>query len=209
MNDIVKPLTPDGMCGWDEFGQLCLWKVDGDRRVGTLIGDPRGHTCRICQQGWALTIESLEDQMYWSDFREWVHRSCSIRYSALKERDKWFWALVDAGIRFDGLQEIPNGYWHRDPWRGKKPWYRVKLLDSERTLKLGFRKRVSHMEIESGTGSFSRALAEELFKDENGTKQIGDDSVLIHAWTDEKALEYLKAFARIMALRDPHESVKR
>lgn len=200
MNDIIKPLTPDGMVGWDQHGQLWLWKVDGKGTIGTIIGDPRGHRCRICQQGWVLTVESLEDQRWCQYHREWTHLSCQIRYEGLKERDMWFGALVGAGIRFAGLDEIPNEYWVRDPWFSKRPWYRVRLLDSKRTLKLGRRKRVYSMEIEPGEGICSATTAEELFKTEEVTKQICASNVMIHAWSDEKAHEYLKAFAKILWL---------
>lgn len=204
MNDIVKPLTPDGMCGWDEHNQLWLWKAEaGGGKCGRIIGDPRGHKCRICLQGWLLTTESLEDQAWSREYEEWCHLSCQIRYSGLKERDMWFGALVGAGIRFHGLEAIPNEYWCNDPWYGQRPWYRVRLLDSRRTLKLGKRKRVYCLEIESampGAGFYSQEQAQDLFKMEDVTKTIRPDSLLIHAWSDDKAREYLKAFAQILGL---------
>lgn len=200
MNEIVKPLTPDGMVGWDSYGQLCFWKVDGNGRKGWLIGDPRGHKCRICQQGWILTAESLEDQSYWDFFGEWVHKSCSIRYSGLKERDMWHRLLIEAEFRFEALRELPNEYWRNDEWYGKKPWYRAKLLDTERTLKLGTRKRVFHMEIEEGRNPYDQAVAKELLGGETSTKEISGTSLYIHAWSEPKALEYLKAFKEILCL---------
>lgn len=209
MNDIVTPLTPDGMCGWDKFGQLCLWKREGENRTGTLIGDVRGRTCRICNQGWVLTVDSLGDQQYWRSYEEWVHHSCSIRYSSLKERDRWFLNLIDAKIRFEGLEEIPNGYWPRAYLDAQRPWYRVKLLDSDRTLKLGSRKRVYHMEIEPGKDPLPTEVAKDLFQNENVTKEISENAIFIHAWGEDKAREYLKAFSRILGLKQPHESVKR
>lgn len=203
MNEIVKYLTPDGMCGWDAHGQLWLWKVrDDGRPVGTIIGDPRGHKCRICQQGWILTVESLEDQERWREYEEWVHLSCSIRYNALRERDMWFDALVAAGIRFHGLEEIPNEYWARDPWWSKRPWYRVRLHDAPRALKLGRRKRVYHMEIEASgaAGLYSKDLADRLFKDEDVTKSVGAEGMMVHAWGPEKAKDYMKRFAQVLGL---------
>lgn len=62
----------------------------GKGKRGTIIGDPRGHKCRICLQGWVLTVESLEDQEYWHSYEEWVHISCSVRYATLHERDMWY-----------------------------------------------------------------------------------------------------------------------
>lgn len=203
MNDIVKPLTPDGMCGWDAHGQLWIWKPEGKGKRGTIIGDPRGHKCRICLQGWTLTVESLEDQEYWDSHEEWVHLSCSVRYAALQERDMWYGALIEAGIRFHGFEEIPNEYCPNTPFYGRRPWYRVALIDSRRTLKLGRRKRVYSMEIESampGAGLYSLEQAQELLKAEDVTKEIRPDGLLIHAWGRDKAREYVKAFAKILDL---------
>lgn len=199
MNDIVKPLTPDGMVGWDKHGQLWLWKANDRGHEGRIIGDPRGHLCKICRQGWILTAESLEDQERWDTYKEWTHLSCSIRYAGLKERDMWCAGLDEARLRFERLEEIPNGYWRGDPWAAR-PWYRVNLLDAPgRTLRLGRRKRVYHMEIESRTGGpLDKALAETLFKDEDVTKAFEDEQLVIHAWTGEKAHEYLKAFSKIL-----------
>ena len=116
----------------------------------------------------------------------------------------WFQALVDAGIRFDGLDQIPNEYWRNDPWHSRKPWYRVRLLDTEKTLKLGCRKRVYHMEIQpGGEGHFDPQVAKAAWEKEKVTQEIGTDSLYIHAWSEAKVRIYMLDFAKILGLDKP------
>jgi hypothetical protein len=226
MNTIVKPLTPCGMVGWDEYGQLCLWIKEGDRRIGTHIADVRDKICPICKHGWEVTAKSLADQHYWQGRAEWAHESCIIRYGALRDFDFWRAALIDAGFIFgqldnpkcigDGgpsLQEIPNEYWPKgDPWGAGQPWYRVRLLKKledgytngplGRTLKLGSRKRVYVLVVEPGDGHYDRVLAEKLFASEDVTKEIRSDGMMVHAWGQDKAKEYLRHFAEILGVTE-------
>lgn len=220
MNRIVKPLTSDGMVGFDESGQLCLWKEEeGGGRIGKMIADVRKETCFICLRGWQVTAESLEDQSYNDGHAAWSHRSCAIRYGALTQFDFWYGALIEAGFifgrekterdRLPALESLPNGYHGgTDPWCAGMPWYRVHLLKKDvgkwensphgRTLRLGRRKRVWHMEIEPGTGSYDAEAARTLFAGEDVTKDIGDDRMMVHAWGRDKAREYLRHFAVIL-----------
>lgn len=218
MNDIVKPLTKDGLVGWDGYGQLWLWRVHGERREGTIIADVREKTCVVCRRGWEATAESLGDQHYWTSRAEWAHESCYIRYLALGEFEFWVNALVGAGFIFGlekderhplpSIEAIPNGYWgQKDPWGAGQPWYRAHLLTKlengknvplGRTLKLGTRKRVYHLEIEPGDGRYDAAAAQRLFADEDVTKMIGDGGLTVHAWGGDKAREYLKHFSEIL-----------
>jgi hypothetical protein len=225
MNDIVKPMTPDGLVGWDEFGQLWLWRVQGERREGTIIADVREKVCCVCRRGWELNAGSLGDQYHWHNRAEWAHESCYIRHLALEEYEFWCGALVGAGFMFGtvdnermigeapALESLPNGYWPRnDHWGTGLAWYRARLLKrvnvekSEngplgRTLKLGMRKRVHHLEIEVGFGPYDRALAAELFKSEDVTKAIWEDRMMVHAWGRDKAREYLKHFSEILGVK--------
>lgn len=224
MNDIVKPLTSDGLVGWDTYGQLWRWRVEGARREGTIIADVREKICCVCGHGWKLNAESMGDQYYWDNRAEWAHQSCYIRHLALDEYEFWCNALVGAGFMFGpmdnprmigeggpALESLPNGYWRNDPWGVGMPWYRARLLkrvDVEkslngplgRTLKLGMRKRVHHLEIEIGFGPYDKTLAAELFKAEDVTKEIGEDHLLVHAWGRDKAREYLKHFSKILGV---------
>jgi len=224
MNDIVKPLTHDGLVGWDNFGQLWLWKVEGEGRSGTIIADVRGKICPVCKQGWKETAESLGDQYHWMNRAEWAHVTCYIRYLALTEYSFWVESLVEARFIFGkednprstahlgpALESLPNGYWgEKDPWGAGRPWYRARLLKKlpngdntalGRTLRLGSRKRVYHLEIESGEGPYNEPLAHSLFKGEDVTKEIRSDGLKVHAWGDDKAKEYLRHFSEILGLK--------
>lgn len=230
MNDIVKPLTQDGMVGWDQFGQFWIWKAEGADRVGSIYHDVREKVCCICRHGWEVTAESLVDQYFMDNRAEFAHKSCFIRFLSLQEFDFWVNALVEAKFMFGptdnprcigeaaALEAIPNEYFgQKDPWGAGQPWYRARLLkrvDKEkslngplgRTLKLGQRKRVYVLEIEKGPAQYDEKLAKELFEKEGVTKEIGRDGMMIHAWGRDKAREYLKHFAKILNVKSPWET---
>lgn len=46
MNDIVRPVTPDGDAGFDQFGQFFVWVPDpdgdGKSKIGRIRYDVRG-----------------------------------------------------------------------------------------------------------------------------------------------------------------------
>lgn len=227
MNDIIKPVTKDGLAGWDEFGQFWIWQIkDNNHRVGSIYHDVREKICCVCRHGWEPNAESLRDQYFWDNRGEWAHQSCFIRYLALQEYDFWCSALVGAGFMYGpmdnprmiaeggpALESLPNGYWgSNDPWGAGQPWYRARLLKrvnvekSEngplgRTLKLGHRKRVHYLEIEPGEGSYDVALAQKLFASEDVTKKIREDGMMVHAWGRDKAREYLRHFAEILGVK--------
>ena len=214
MNDIVRPLTQDGMVGWDAHDQLWLWKAEGKNRVGTIIADVRGKTCPVCARGWEPTAVSLGDQYFWRSREEWAHESCFTRYLGIDEHEFWHGALCSV-VRFHGLVKLPNEY--GGAWN--TPWYRIPLCDVPRTLKLGRRKRVYHMEIEALEAELAAprdaeegarrlvakarmdfSKAEALFKSEDVTKEFSEHSVMIHAWDRERARQYLRKFAEILGL---------
>jgi len=235
MNDILKPVTADGMAGYDQFGQFYIKWQDREYTCGSVFHDVREKICCICGRGWELTSKSLRDQDFLSHRAEFAHQSCVIRYEALQEYDFWYRAVLDAGFMFGpldnpryiaeggpALESIPNGYWPKgDAWGEGKPWYRVRLLkrlpedkqtaderncELGRTLKLGARKRVYHLEIEPGPGEYDHKLAQELlgnekvYGDVKVTMDIRPDGLMIHAHGREKAREYLKHFARILGI---------
>lgn len=233
MNDILKPVTVDGMAGFDQFNQFYIKWQDREYTCGAHFHDVRDKICCICNRGWELTAKSLRDQTYLDNRAQHAHQSCSIRYAALKEYDFWYGAIIDAHFMFGpddrgpALESIPNGYWPKgDPWGEGCPWYRVRLLkrvDVEksengpfgRTLRLGARKRVYHLEIEPGPGEYDYKLAQELLGNEkvygnvDVTRAIREDGLMIHAHGKEKAREYLKKFAQIMGAEKHHWGLKR
>lgn len=233
MNDILKPVTKDGMAGWDQFNQFYVKWKEGDYTYGQHVHDVREKICFICNRGWELTAMSLKDQTFDDHRAQHAHLTCSIRYEALQEFDFWYRALVEVGFMFGPIdnskyiaeggpcfESIENGYWPKgDLWGKLKPWYRVRLLKRlpkekqtyeerncpvGRTLKLGARKRVYHMEIEEGPGAYDEKLAKELFSPaiaERITIDIGSKGMMVHAWGKEKAKEYLGYFKKILGVK--------
>lgn len=226
MNDIIKPLTKDGLVGWDDLGQFWVYHWEGPHKVGSIYHDVREKICCVCGHGWEVSGDSLRDQYFWDGRAEWSHQTCLIRYLALQEFDFWRNSLVDAGFMFGpidnrryiaeggaSIQAIPNEYLGpKDPWGAGQPWYRVRLLKrvneekSEngplgRTLKLGSRKRVYHMEIEEGGSPYDAEKAKQLFAPEDVTKRLGENGMMVHAWGRDKAREYLRHFAEILGVK--------
>jgi hypothetical protein len=196
---IVRPITDDGLVGFDEQGHFVHCTVDGDYRTFVGIVDVRRETCVICDRGWEETSASLHDQASWPLTKGLVHRSCLIRHEGLLERQGAWDAIVGAKMRFGGLLTMPNGYWRPpDPW-AKKPWYYAELLDHPVKILLGSRKRVLNIEFhpQGGTKLEWAQEAEEAFRGEDVTKEFSECRVLLHAWGAEKMKRYVKDIAEL------------
>lgn len=196
--EIVKAVTADGQVGFDEFDQLVWMRREGEYTVGSFIHDVRGLTCHICQQPWEANGPSLGDQFYTAALDRWVHLSCHIRICAMNERIRIREALCGL-VRFEGLEELPNRYWPKgDPW-GAKPWYRVKLIDTDLSLVIGWRKRVISIRMEPAEGEVLHWFeqAGRAFGAESVTKEFGPKVVVVHAWGYAKLREYIEMLARV------------
>ena len=95
------------------------------------------------------------------------------------EERKELLALFDGKDIF--AEEIPNGYCSQ-PCCSQKPWYIVTTRWGRITL--GWRKRVIEIKWDESVGP----IANELFPNEDVTKI----DHLIHAWSLEKAQEYIQ-----------------
>ena len=211
MNEIVKPLTPDGMVGFDVQGQLWHWEVEeGGGKVGRIIGDPRGHKCPMCLQGWVLTAESLKDQRYERSYEEWWHYTCLIRHMAMKDRDLFHNALVAANICFDVLKQVPSRYWGNDPIWSKRNWCVTKALDQPIEIILGSRKRVYNIEFVTTDEAPLKAWQEaaQEFAKEEVTKAFIPKKIMLHAWGDEQLKNYLKRLSTVFGLNERELAVK-
>jgi len=145
--NIVRPVTDDGLVGFDEHGRFIHCEVDDDHRIFTLVKDVRRSTCVICGRGWEATSASIGDQTSWLVSNSTVHRSCLIRHEGLREMEEVRRAVVDARIHFHKLVLLPNNYWPKtDPWSAK-PWYEIELADHPAKLVVGSRKRVMSIEV--------------------------------------------------------------
>ena len=201
MGLIIRPITDDGLVGYDQFGQLAVTRKDGDFEMSHFIADVRDKTCGICAHGWEPNSVSMADQLEWDLIKSVVHESCYYRHIGLSERADFQRALVSAHVRFKWLKPIENGY-HGASMKGR-PWYTAELLDHPVMFKLGARKRVDHVEViaQGGTTIEWHKEAEEAFKTEDTTKHFTPSSVLLHAWTQEKVREYAKRLAEIGKLQ--------
>lgn len=108
-----------------------------------------------------------------------VNHDPAAKASAVKEKQDIL-ALFDDPIF---VEEIPNGYC--SSWCCRHlPWFIVTTRVGR--FKIGWRKRVIQIDWSECPGS---GLADALFTDENVTK----DNRMIHAWSYEKAREYIQA----------------
>ena len=89
------------------------------------------------------------------------------------------------------VEEVPNGYYGpSDPWGKLSPWFVVTTTIGR--FKVGWRKRVMHVEW---TETLCKRTADQLFPTEDVTKS----DRMIHAWSLEKAKEYVKAILESQA----------
>lgn len=205
---IVRPITQDGLVGYDQRGQLMLCAVDAldDSRTYRGIRDVRDKTCALCLHGWDTTGPAMSDQCFWTLIEETVHESCLVRHDGFVERQEFFSALVGARIRFRGLATIPNGYWSSDR-SAAKPWYTAELIDYPAHFVLGWRKRVAHVElVADGPENFSWfENAKEQCAQEDVTKWFEPRRVGLHAWGTIKIKAYIHLLGEVSGYNHPKE----
>jgi hypothetical protein len=194
MNDIIKPVTPDGDAGYDSFGQFWVYRYDprdSSNRIGSIFVDLRGKTCLLCAQEWKCTAPDLADQIYVRDAEVHVHKSCYERYLTLQNRAEWVKAIYESGLHdmMETFTAVPNQY--GGAWN--TPWYAVTLKGGNAPiLTFGARKRVDSITIRRLTQE-QVAYLTEAFKNEESTKgPDGTDGFMIHSWGVTKTVEYLK-----------------
>jgi hypothetical protein len=192
---IERPVTSDGLAGYDQFNQFMVFRRDESGFTGTIKADLRGSSCPLCSMLWIATSASLVDQHFARETNQHVHRSCFVRYETFRQRAELLLNLIKAGFYDVELLELPNGY-YLDEWA--TPWYKVNIKDSNRIfITCGPRKNVYSLEFEKLTID-ENAQLQEAFKSEDVTKLCRDDGAfMIHAWTREKVVEYLTTFARV------------
>jgi len=200
VNDIVRPITPDGLVGYDQFGQL-IAKRAGPRVTSLhMIADVRRLTCAICERGWEPSAESMLNQVPWHAVNnDIVHETCLVRHCALVERTEFRYALIDARVRFRRLEPEPNRYYPEgDPW-AKKPWYSAELTEHPARFFIGWRKRVVHVELqaEGGVPFDWWERAEQAFAEESVTKAFGEERVFLHAYGMNRVREYAARLTEI------------
>jgi hypothetical protein len=193
---IVRPITDDGMVGYDQFGQLMLTKLEDGRQVSWGIADVRRKTCVICNHGWLPNAESMADQRRWDLVGDHVHGTCLARHVGLVERSEFFEAIVAARISFRGLVPEPNRYWNRPSAR---PWYHAELIDHPARIVIGSRKRVFHVELvaEGGVPFDWWEAAKDDLAAFDVTKEFSATSVMLHAWGNEQLRLFISRLAKV------------
>lgn len=191
MNTIVRPITPDGNVGFDEYGQLCCWRNTERGTVGTMIADMRDKKCGLCAQPWEMTAEGFSNQQYVRSVGEWVHETCWVGYLGMKESFMWYELLCARKTTWEWTK-IPNEY----GGAYNTPWFKVTFTGYVPWMKIGSRKRVFHMSLHDLS---ARQCAEfTRFEKENVTKHCDGRSIMIHAWAEADAANYLKEFVEIV-----------
>jgi len=102
-----------------------------------------------------------------------------------KVRDVFAGMFYDAGLGPIFMEEMPNQY-SDDPFYLTSPWFKVTSRIGH--IIIGDRKRVTSIDW---SGTTVEKSASELFPNETVTR-FGRE---VHAWTDKKAVEYLKVLA--------------
>lgn len=231
MNSIVKPITADGLVGFDEFNQLCLEEHKEEYGESVVyrrfVSDVRQKVCAICNHGWYPSAASMKDQHHWRLVDEpkvgggttygFVHKTCYVRHLALNDRQDVHSALVDARIAFRGLSSMPNRYWPKgDVWGDLRPWYRVEVIppgigDTAPTtceIIIGMRKSVWSIELHPNEGEEFTWYeeAKSAFDKHDVTKEFFQKGILLHAWGAEQMREFLTILNTVGDLRrgDPH-----
>lgn len=189
-NAIIKPITPDGDVGYDQYNQLATVKRDGDMTTMWFISDVRASTCGICGKGWDNTAESLQNQYHIGRYDRHVHKTCYVGHLSLSEYEFWHSLMASFRIRFQ-MEDIPNQY--GGAW--DTPWFTVELTDFPKCyFVLGRRKRVWSIELNVKEFKNTEPLdrLEEECKRDTITCERGEKRFLIHAWTEDKSKEYMR-----------------
>lgn len=199
MTCIIKPVTKDGLAGYDAFNQFWVFtqdRFDPNSRKGSIRSDLRGKTCMLCNKQWEVSATSLADQFFARREGVHVHYTCYERHLSFLDRGEWMDAIAKSGLyaRVSDITEIPNQY--GGAWN--VPWYCVELKGKPTVvLTFGQRKRVRSIQVDRLNLEQIDAL-ESLFKAEDTTKDRRPDGYIIHAWTLDKAVAYFTSIDSVL-----------
>jgi hypothetical protein len=202
---IKEAITPDGLAGFDELGQLWVWtpkiKEEDDYQTGSIYRDVRHCKCYICNKSWELTSESLKDQ-YYDQSGRLMHMTCLQGVNKLQAHQDIQEALIDAGYLFSML-EVPPRYPHSTPWQivtvlanegNKRPDTGVRIV-------LGRRKRVWEIRFHGCTAALGTELFDHVTDTKGWQQESQEDSeygkyYYVHAYTKADMVKYLEAFRK-------------
>lgn len=154
--------------------------------------------CPCC--GKKLTIDDIKNNPCVYINGKFYHDSCWRNYRKLTEVDKLTRNMVDLIYKNTDYQFelLPNGYCNQDCY-SHIPWFLFHTIDGD--IIMGWRKRVISIEWQENYKPFDMT---ELFDTEDVTKWEKDGKRGIHAWSNEKAYEYLK---KVLNVVNPEYSI--
>jgi hypothetical protein len=173
---IVQPVTPDGLAGFDKFGQFIIVTQDqylkekGSIRESyqySIYRDVRPYTCCICGNGWQNTTESLLNQNILDNGGKIAHRTCVKGFNNLTNSYELTGMFVGLVAFHD--EEIPDGY---SSTRGEY-WYKINCLRENEGVYfiVGWRKRVINLEMHGVSQGVARDISNS-FMDQDVTKDV-------------------------------------
>lgn len=120
----------------------------------------------------------MDDESAWELRRQFEER-------AKREEEEFRAIFTLAGIEIQKTWYLQNNYWpnHPDYFDIRTPWYLFRTPLG--LIRIGWRKRVISIHWED-------TPIKKTVTEDNVTK----DEQMVHAYTPEKAIEYLKALAR-------------
>jgi len=144
-------------------------------------------TCPECGQGWNIdnffdsvdTVVRNDEDLSLPPKHVYRHKNCHQLFLENKEYAQFVKMFEEAGFKITYMSAIPNQY-RNDPQSA--PWFMVPTVQGP-LFRIGWRSHVIHLKIYDETINFLS-----LFPDEDVTK--GEQ--FIHAWGEEKCVEYLK-----------------
>ena len=148
-------------------------------------------TCPCCDKGWDLdNCHDLHVQRGSDDAWIYYHNSCWLNKLENDVKAEFEQVLENAGLTNYTMVLTPNQYGSLS-YRG--PWWVVEWKHGE--FRIGWRKRVIDI-------AWDGELLQSILSEDNTTKSLTN----IHAWSYEKATEYIKTLlSRINPVRNPIE----
>lgn len=152
--------------------------------------------CPCC--GNLITVEDIKENPCVYIKGEYYHDSCWRNYRRLLEVDRLTRCLME--IVYDSTEYtfelLPNGYCN-DSCFSHIPWILFHTVDGD--IIIGWRKRVISIEWQENYKPFKM----NIFRSHKGTKWREKGKRGIHAYGDDKAIEYLKKVRKVV---DPNYS---
>ena len=157
-----------------------------------------GAICNCC--GKKLTIDDIKCNPCVSINGKLYHYSCWRKYRRLIEIDKFTRRMMDLVYNSSDYQFelLPNGYCNKECCT-HIPWFLFHTIDGD--IIMGWRKHVISIEWQDNYKHFDM---KQLFSTEDVTKWEKRGKRGIHAWSMDKACEYLK---RVLNTVNPDYSI--